>query len=237
MRCRAASSLILPAPTRRTPRPTSPAKIFLASSTAANETDTACRAISVSVRTFFATAKACVNSVWRAGPIVSHDWARANASFTCPRICGSPSIIESRRAMLSAVLAREKQPSAQRERESGESQDGEVRGAPPVPAADGASREGCRVDRPGDEGEERQRIEGEDATPGGPGPQDAEEQPRGEERKAERERAIGEVIEGRERRQRVVQGARALGPELSLLEQVHQRAGEVEDEGRDSHES
>src|SRR6266571_4876633 len=233
MRCRAASSLILPAPTRRTPRPTSPAKIFLASSTAANETDTACRAISVSVRTFFATAKACVNSVWRAGPIVSHDWARANASFTCPRISGSrttPVAAMSRSTsrslssstascsrsstgalrcetpatksgILSAVLAREKQPRAQRERESCESQDGEVRGAPPVPAADGASREGCRIDRPGDEGEERQGIEGEDATPGGPGPQDAEEQPRGQERKAERERAIGEAIEGRERRQ------------------------------------
>ena len=76
--------------------PSSPAKIFLASSTAANETDTACRAISVSVRTFFATANACVNSAWSAGPTASHDWASAKASFTWPRIWGSPITIESR---------------------------------------------------------------------------------------------------------------------------------------------
>ena len=74
----------------------SPAKIFFASSTAANETDTACRAISVSLRTRLATAKACVKSGCRLGPIVAHACASANASFTCPRIWGSPSIIESR---------------------------------------------------------------------------------------------------------------------------------------------
>ena len=76
--------------------PSRPAKIFLASSTAANETDTACRAISVSVRTFLATANACVNSEWSAGPTDSHAWASAKASFTWPRICGSPITIESR---------------------------------------------------------------------------------------------------------------------------------------------
>ncbi len=74
------------------------AKIFFASSTAAKETDTAWRAISVSVRTFLATAKACVKSVWSVGPTASHAWASAKASFTCPRICGSPIIIESRLA-------------------------------------------------------------------------------------------------------------------------------------------
>jgi len=76
--------------------PPRPVKIFLASSTAAKETDTAWRAISVSVRTFFATANACVNSVCRWGPTVSHACASAKASFTCPRIWGSPIIIESR---------------------------------------------------------------------------------------------------------------------------------------------
>src|SRR5437870_10463006 len=73
---------------RRTALPRSPAKIFFASSTAANETDTAWRAISVSPRTFLATANAWVKSVCSTGPIVSHAWARANASFTWPRICG-----------------------------------------------------------------------------------------------------------------------------------------------------
>ena len=73
-----------------------PAKIFLASSTAAKETDTAWRAISVSLRTFLATANAWVKSVCRVGPTVSQAWARAKASFTWPRIWGSPIIIESR---------------------------------------------------------------------------------------------------------------------------------------------
>jgi len=95
-RCRAASSPILPAPTSNTALPPRPAKIFLASSTAAKDTETACRPISVSVRTFLATAKACVNSAWRMGPTVSHACASANASFTWPRICGSPTIMESR---------------------------------------------------------------------------------------------------------------------------------------------
>ena len=75
-----------------------PAKIFLASSTAANDTETACRAISVSVRTRLATLKAWLNSVCSCGPTVSHDWASAKASFTWPRIWGSPIIIESRLA-------------------------------------------------------------------------------------------------------------------------------------------
>ena len=45
-----------------------PSKIFLASSTAANETETACRAISVSVRTRLATLKAWLKSGCRCGP-------------------------------------------------------------------------------------------------------------------------------------------------------------------------
>src|SRR4029450_12826939 len=139
---------------------------------------------------------------------LSSSTASCSRSSTGALRCETPA---TKSGILSAVLAREKQRRAQRERESGESQDRD--------------------------GGESERSEGEDATPGGPGPQDAQEQPRGQERKAERERAIGEAIEGRQRRQRVVQGAWALGPELSLLEQVHQRAGEVENEGRNSHES
>ncbi len=97
-RCLAASSLILPAPISSTARPARPAKIFLASSTAANETDTAWRAMSVSVRTRLATLKAWLKSVCSRGPTVSQAWASAKASFTWPRICGSPIIIESRLA-------------------------------------------------------------------------------------------------------------------------------------------
>ncbi len=78
-RCLAASSPILPAPTSSTARPVRPAKIFLASSTAANDTDTAWRAISVSAAHLLATAKAWVNSVCRVGPTVSQAWASAKA--------------------------------------------------------------------------------------------------------------------------------------------------------------
>ncbi len=79
--------------------PERPAKILRANSTAAKATDTAWRPIPVSVRTFLATAKAWVKRVWSVGPTVSHDWASAKASFTWPRIWGSPTIIESRLAL------------------------------------------------------------------------------------------------------------------------------------------
>ena len=94
----AASSLILPAPTSSTARPARPAKIFLASSTAAKDTETAWRAISVSVRTRLATLKAWLKSVCSCGPTVSHACASAKASLTWPRIWGSPIIMESRLA-------------------------------------------------------------------------------------------------------------------------------------------
>ena len=35
---------------------------------------------------------------WSSGPIVPEDWASAKASFTWPRICGSPTSIASRLA-------------------------------------------------------------------------------------------------------------------------------------------
>ena len=46
------------------------------------------------VKDAFALAQACE----AVGPTVSHDCASAHASFTWPRICGSPIIIESRLA-------------------------------------------------------------------------------------------------------------------------------------------
>ncbi len=73
-------------------------KILRASDTAACATDTAPSPTAVSVRTRLPTA----NDVWNrrvsSGPT---DWRSAatwNASFTCPRICGSPTTSESRPA-------------------------------------------------------------------------------------------------------------------------------------------
>ena len=97
-RCLAASSAISPAPTRSTDFPARLPKIFRPSSTAANDTDTAWRPTSVSVRTFLATAMAWDISMWMSDPTVPDDWASANASLTCPRIWGSPSTMESRLA-------------------------------------------------------------------------------------------------------------------------------------------
>src|SRR5207247_1862130 len=82
-------------------------------------------------------------------------------------------------------------PRAQREHEGGEADDREVRRAPPVPARRRPPREGPRVDRPGDERQERERIVGEDAPPRTAGPEDAQNQARGEERESERE---GEAV-------------------------------------------
>ena len=61
-RCRAASSLILPAPTRYTLLPFRLPKIFSASSTATEATDTEDDPTAVSVRTRLATAKARVSN-------------------------------------------------------------------------------------------------------------------------------------------------------------------------------
>ena len=240
-----------------------------------------------------------VKSVCSAGPTVSHAWASAKASFTWPRICGSPTIIESRLgghaegvahgvlvqvrveqrlhggrvdAAVPAEMAEDRRPRlarrlrdavdlhavARRERrppraatppplhvaqqlaqlvlldgellaqrdgrvpvaEAGDEErhqepcrpgrkspapsvrtsaakpdDREVGGAPAVPAGGGAAGQRARVDHPRHEREERERIEGEHAAPRRPRPQRAEDQPDGEERKAERERAVRQAIE------------------------------------------
>ena len=60
--------------------------------------ETARRPTSVSVRTRLATPKAWLISAWSTGPTVPADWASAKASFTWPRICGSPRTMESRLA-------------------------------------------------------------------------------------------------------------------------------------------
>ena len=57
-RCRAASSLILPAPTRKTVRPSSEPKILRARSTATEAMETEFEPIPVSVRAFLAAANA-----------------------------------------------------------------------------------------------------------------------------------------------------------------------------------
>ena len=62
IRWRAASSLIFPAPTMKTFLPCSVPKIFLASSTATDATDTDDEPTAVSLRTRLATAKARLKS-------------------------------------------------------------------------------------------------------------------------------------------------------------------------------
>ena len=130
----------------------------------------------------------------------------------------------------------QKEPGTERDHERREADDGEVRRAAPVPAAGGAAGQGAGVDQPGHQREEGQRVERKDAAPRGARPHGAEDQARGEERKAERERAVCPAIERLEGRQAVIEAARALVADLTLLQQVHDRAREVEHEGRDAHE-
>ncbi len=88
----------LPAPTRSTVLPSSPSKMCRAISTAAEAIEVAARPSSVSVRTRLALPKAAAQtrvSSPRAAPMRC---ASSKASFTWPRICGSPSTIESRLA-------------------------------------------------------------------------------------------------------------------------------------------
>ena len=66
--CRAATSLIFPAPTRRTARSCSVPKIFRASSTATCDTEIAFRAMAVSVRARFATAMERLRRAFSTGP-------------------------------------------------------------------------------------------------------------------------------------------------------------------------
>ena len=66
-------------------------------------TDTAPRAISVSVRTRLAAFTAPASARCSAAPSAPASCACAAASFTCPRICDSPTTIES---MLAATRKR-----------------------------------------------------------------------------------------------------------------------------------
>jgi hypothetical protein len=106
-----------------------------------------------------------------------------------------------------------------------------------MPAARGASGERRGVHGPGHVGRQRQRIEGEDAAPGRSGPENTQDQAGRQERKSERQGAIRQPIERGQRRKRVIEGpGAALGSELTLLQEIHHRAGEVEHERRDAHE-
>ncbi|MNI56464.1 hypothetical protein D3C73_1114700 [compost metagenome] len=95
LRWRAASSMVSPAPTSSTVESSRRANAFCARRTAAEATDTGLAPTWVSVRARLATENVCWNSRSRRWP--SRPWSRAvdQASFTWPRICGSPSTIES----------------------------------------------------------------------------------------------------------------------------------------------
>ena len=69
-----------------------------ASSTATCETDTAFLPMAVSVRARFAAATERLRSAVSTEPRLPAVSAARYASFTCPRICGSPITIESRLA-------------------------------------------------------------------------------------------------------------------------------------------
>ena len=95
-RCLPAASPISPAPTSSTRRPSRVPKIFFARSPAIELTLTEPSAMVVSLRTFFATAKACEKQRSRSVPRLPVVFEAEYASLTCPRICGSPTTIESR---------------------------------------------------------------------------------------------------------------------------------------------
>ena len=89
------SVLISPAPTTSTRRPVSRPKILRASETAAKLTDTAPSPSAVSVRTRLPTPNAQWNVLLSSGPCTCRSVAAWKASFTWPRICGSPTTSES----------------------------------------------------------------------------------------------------------------------------------------------
>ena len=95
-KCCAVSFPISPAPTTTTVRPVRSPKIFLASEVAAKLIDTAPSDSAVSVRTRLPTVNDQGNTLFSTGPTVRSSVAAANASFTCPRIWGSPTTSESR---------------------------------------------------------------------------------------------------------------------------------------------
>ena len=71
-------------------------KTFCASFSAAAAIEIDCAPSAVSVRTCFATEKVFWKSRLSIGPSVPMFPAVRTDCFTCPRICGSPSTIESR---------------------------------------------------------------------------------------------------------------------------------------------
>ena len=87
--------MVSPAPISSTVESGRLAKEFCARRTAVDATDTGLTPIRVSVRARLATAKVCWNSRSRRLPKAPCSRASDQASFTCPRICGSPSTIES----------------------------------------------------------------------------------------------------------------------------------------------
>ena len=96
--CRAVSLPISPAPTTATVRPLRSPKILRARATAAKLTETAPEPSPVSVRTRLPAANDEWKSRFSTAPAVPAAAAAACASFTWPRICGSPTISESRPA-------------------------------------------------------------------------------------------------------------------------------------------
>ena len=91
----AASSTISPTPTSMTfVRERSP-KRFCASLSAAAAIETDCAPREVSLRTCFATANVLRKSPPSIGPSVPRPSAARTDCFTWPRICGSPSTMES----------------------------------------------------------------------------------------------------------------------------------------------
>ena len=94
----AVSVLISPAPTTSTRRPLSSPKIFRARSTAAKLTDTAPSPRAGLGPHAFADGEGPVEQLVQHGPVAVTFRGSLNASFTCPRICGSPTTIESRPA-------------------------------------------------------------------------------------------------------------------------------------------
>ena len=94
-KCIAHSSIISPAPMNSTFWSFRLGKMRAASFTAAAAIDTLLAPICVVLRTSFATAKVRWNSLCSTVPSVPAASAVRTASFSCPRICGSPNTIES----------------------------------------------------------------------------------------------------------------------------------------------
>ncbi len=97
-KCVATSSTISPAPTNSTWISRRSSNSSPARRTAAAAMLIECAPISVEVRTSLATEKLRWNSWCSVVPSVPASSASRTACFICPRICGSPSTIESRPA-------------------------------------------------------------------------------------------------------------------------------------------